>query len=229
MNYAYIGEHCDLELAVEKIMWGVFYNSGQSRTSVEGILVHKNLSNKFTNMLTEKVGETLVLQDPMNPECNFGCLNYVEGIQYLDEQIQDAQSQGGQITIGGFQNTDEKGMGTFYEPTIIANVQPGMRMMMEQSFGPLVGIQTVDSPGEAAKIINSQKYALESYVFTSQDETISQLSKSLEVGTVTFNDVPLYYDDVLPVSGRRRNAKMLKSSKHVFKKYARYKSLNIHH
>lgn len=95
MNYAYIGEDCDLEKAVEKVMWGVFYNSGQSRTSIEGILVHKSHGNQFTNMLTEKVGETLVLQDPMKPECNFGCVNYIESIQFLDEQIQDAISQGG--------------------------------------------------------------------------------------------------------------------------------------
>lgn len=102
-------------------------------------------------------------------------------------------------------------------------------MMMEQSFGPLVGIQTVDSPGEASKIINSQKYALESFIFTNNNDSISQLSQSLDVGTVTFNDVPLYFDNYLPVSGRKRNAKMLKSSKHVFKKYSRFKSINIHH
>jgi succinate-semialdehyde dehydrogenase/glutarate-semialdehyde dehydrogenase len=121
-------------------------------------------------------------------------------------------------------------LGRFFEPTIIANVDMGMRIMMEQTFGPIVGISAVDSPGEAAKVMNSQKFGLESYIFSSDNTTITQLCKSLNVGTVHVNDLPLLYDDFLPVSGRKINSKMLKgSSKHIFRKYSNFKAVNIHY
>ena len=66
---------------------------------------------------------------------------------------------------------------------------------MNQTFGPVVGIQAVDSPGEAAKIINSQRYNLESYLFSEDPFTIEQITRSLNVGTVHVNDVPLICDD----------------------------------
>ena len=102
--------------------------------------------------------------------------------------------------------------------------------MADQCFGPIVGIQTVDSPGEASKIMNSNMYGQEAYIFTNDKTTIDQLSHSLNVGTVHVNDVPLVYDDYLPVTGRNRNSKMLKgSSSHIFRKYSNIKSLNIHY
>ena len=86
----------------------------------------------------------------------------------------------------------------------------------------------MDSPGEAAKIINSVKYGLESFVFTKDRATIDHLSGSLQVGLVHFNDVPLFPEELLPISGRKRSGKVLKgSSRHVFRKYAKFKSLNI--
>lgn len=160
LNFAYIGASCIdnqelLERAVDKCMWGKFYNSGQSRSSIEGILVHHTMVNRFTNMLSEKVNETLFLDDPMLDETNYGVINDPTQILNYNEIVNDAVSQGGVVTIGGYENTDEQGLGRFYEPTIIAKCHSGMRLQMNQTFGPVVGIQAVDSPGEAAKIINS--------------------------------------------------------------------------
>jgi len=121
-------------------------------------------------------------------------------------------------------------MGRFYEPTVIANVHQGMKCQMSQTFGPLVGIQAVDSPGEAARIINSHRYGLESYVFSVNEQTISQLCQSLDVGTVHVNDVPLVDNDRLPVTGRGRSSKVFKGcSRHVLRRYCNIKSLNVVH
>lgn len=157
-------------------MWGIFYNSGQSKSSVEGILVDEGIANKFINMLTERTNEVLKLADPRLDSTNFGCVRDAGYIQFYEDIVDDAQSQGGLVTLGGFANSDANNMGRFYEPTIIANTHAGMRCKMEQTFGPIVGIQRVDSPGEAAKIINTQRYGLESYVFTNENDTIEQLS-----------------------------------------------------
>ena len=81
---------------------------------------------------------------------------------------------------------------------------------------------------EARKIINSSRYGLEACVFTESEDTIGYLSRNLNVGTVNFNHVPLVSDDMLPVSGRNRCAKVLKGSKHCFGSYSKFKSINIH-
>jgi len=133
LNFAYIGASCIdnqelLERAVDKCMWGKFYNSGQSRSSIEGILVHHTMVNRFTNMLSEKVNETLFLDDPMKDETNYGVINDPTQILNYNEIVNDAVSQGGVVTIGGYENTDEQGLGRFYEPTIIAKCHSGMRL-----------------------------------------------------------------------------------------------------
>lgn len=98
---------------------------------------------------------------------------------------------------------------------------------MLQNFGPIVGIQSVDSTSEVTKIINSSQYGLESMIFTRNENHVSEFANSLEVGTVNFNLSPLVNDDLLPVSGRNRCRKVLKGSKHVFRKYSKFKALNI--
>jgi acyl-CoA reductase-like NAD-dependent aldehyde dehydrogenase len=62
---------------------------------------------------------------------NYGCINFPEAITFFDEFVRDAVANGGTVTIGGFKNTDSEGMGRFYEPTVIANVNPGMKISME--------------------------------------------------------------------------------------------------
>ena len=68
--------------------------------------------------------------DPKNEGSNYGCINFPEAINHMDEGIADAQQQGAMVTCGGFANTDDNGMGRFYEPTILANVHEGMRIQM---------------------------------------------------------------------------------------------------
>jgi acyl-CoA reductase-like NAD-dependent aldehyde dehydrogenase len=87
---AYIDNACQgshLEAAADKLLWGVFYNTGQSRSSIESILVHKSEVNKFTNILSEKVFETLKLINPMDEASNYGCISWAEQVELLDEIV----------------------------------------------------------------------------------------------------------------------------------------------
>lgn len=82
-------------------------------------------------MLSEKVFETFKLGNPMDKNSNYGCINFAEGLEFIESVVKDAQKQGGIVTIGGFKNTDENGMGRFYEPTVIANVNEGMKCQID--------------------------------------------------------------------------------------------------
>ena len=103
-----------------------------------------------------------------------------------------------------------------------------MILQIEQSFGPIVGLQSVSGVDEATKVLNSSKYGLESFIFTQNEAQMNEFTNSLNVGTVNFNHAPLVYDDYLPVSGRKRSAKMLKGGRHIFTKYSNYKSVIKH-
>ena len=98
---------------------------------------------------------------------------------------------------------------------------------MEQVFGPIVGIQSVREVKEVEKLINQSKYCLRSSVYSRDQTTIDYLERELNVGTVCFNQVPLFPEPTLPVSGRYRNAKLLQGSKHCFKAFANLKSVNL--
>ena len=76
----------------------------------------------------------------MKDETNYGVVNDEEMILNFDDIVADAVSQGGAVTIGGYENSDDIGSGRFYEPTIIANCHSGMKLQMKQTFGPLLGI-----------------------------------------------------------------------------------------
>ena len=116
--------------------------------------------------------ETFNLDDPSHEHANYGPIFNSDCLLSLEDTCKDATSKGGIITTGGFQNTCQKGFGRFFEPTIIANVNSGMSCVADQCFGPIVGIQTVDSPGEASKIMNSNMYGQEAYIFTNDKTTI---------------------------------------------------------
>ena len=120
----------------------------------------------------------------MNETCNYGCIPSPEYIAEYEEIVADAQSKGGLITIGGYANQDDEGMGRFYEPTIIANSNSGMKLLVQEFHGPITGLRSVDSPGEASKLHNNFQTIVETSIFTNNDSTVSQLSTSLEAGVL---------------------------------------------
>lgn len=91
-----------IEKAVDKCMWGTFYNSGQSRSGIEAITVHQSLANKFTNLLSKKVHDTFFLDDPSHEHANYGPVFDFDNLLRLEEIVKDATNKGGIVTIGGF-------------------------------------------------------------------------------------------------------------------------------
>ena len=112
---------------MQTLVKGAYYNTGQSRNSIQRIFVHKDISQDFINQFSKKVFEEIKMGDPMNEENYIGPMAVLEHVEQLQEICEDAINMGGDIVIGGNQNTDEKGLGRFFEPTIIANANNGMR------------------------------------------------------------------------------------------------------
>jgi len=163
----------------------------------------------------------------MNDETNIGPMAVLDHVEHLQEICQDSVSMGGLICIGGNANTDDKGLGRFFEPTIIANANNGMRVQSEQFFGPIVTFQEVEDEKQALELINSSKYGIGSSIFTRNQQSIDFFAQKLKVGVVNVNQCPRMQDHYLPVTGRKVCSKILYNSRHAFDNFTKLKSLNI--
>ena len=224
---AYVSPDCDIDLALTTLVKGGFYNTGQSRNSIQRIYVHKDISSDFINQFSKKAFEELVMGDPMLETTNIGPMAILDHMEEMQEITDDCVNMGGLLVLGGNPNTDDKGLGRFYEPTIIANANNGMRAQHEQFFGPLVTFQEVEDENQAVQLINSTKYGLQSSVFTNSPQTIDFFIQKLRVGVVNINQCPRMQDHYLPVTGRKVCQKILYNSRHAFDNFTKLKSLNI--
>ena len=178
--------------------------------------------------LVEKTKETMVLMDPKNVRAKFGCVKHELTTEKLDGFVIDAVNKGGKVVHGGKRGADEHGMGRFYEPTIIDNANQDMNIANLRKIGPIVAVQGVDSPATARKIINKQLYGLDTYIFSKDALTVDQMVHLLDVGTVHVNDLPLYSDDFLPVTGRKRSSRVFKGTcKEGLLKFTKSKGVNF--
>lgn len=117
-----------MDKASDVLLRAAFYVSGQSRNSMQRIYVHKDISTDFINMFSKKAFERLKIGDPMKDDTNIGPIAVSENVEFMQDLVDDAISMGGSAVLGGMKNTDENGLGRFYEPTIIANANNGMRV-----------------------------------------------------------------------------------------------------
>ncbi|CDW75873.1 aldehyde dehydrogenase [Stylonychia lemnae] len=228
----------DMENAAEVLLRAAFYNAGQSRNSMQRIYIEKAISNDFINLFSKMAFERLQIGDPMDEQTDIGPLaqlDYIEKMEGKNKQIKtkliefvaDAVNMGGALVLGGNQNTDDKGMGRFFEPTIIANATNGMKVQAQQIFGPIVTFQEVESDVQAKDLINASKYGVTSAIFTSDEICMDYFIGNLKVGVVNINKCPVMQDHYLPVTGRKVCGKILYNSKYAFDNFTRLKSVNI--
>eukprot|EP01101_Sappina_pedata_P006738 TRINITY_DN3435_c0_g1_i1.p1 TRINITY_DN3435_c0_g1~~TRINITY_DN3435_c0_g1_i1.p1 ORF type:complete len:456 (+),score=212.58 TRINITY_DN3435_c0_g1_i1:112-1368(+) len=145
----YVREDVDIDSAVSSLADGAFYNTGQSCCSVERIYVHESIYEKFVKRFVEEVG-TFKIGDPSSEETYIGPLTRKSQLDVLEDQVKDAVSKGAVLHLGG-KRTTLNGKGYFFEPTVLSNVSHDMSVMKEESFGPIIGIQSVkdDDEGKA--------------------------------------------------------------------------------
>lgn len=177
---AIVCEDADLGLASEGIVWGAFSNSGQVCTSVERVFVHESVYDKFVSLIIE---ETRKLQ----PEKDFGPVINKKLMNKIESHIKDAKDKKAKIIFGG------KRQGNFYLPTILTNVTNNMKIMQEETFGPVLPIMTFKDLYEAIKLANSTKYGLGASVWTKDEKKGISIAKQIQSGIVWINDVNIPY------------------------------------
>ncbi len=220
---AYIAEDADLEFTVANVVEGACYNAGQSCCAVERVYVHHRIYEEVLHRAQELMDQ-LQLGDPLEASTTLGPLARQESLGMLTHQVQDAKKLGAQILLGGEPMPDTAG--NFFHPTLLAHVPNQADVMQEESFGPIVPIQSVANDEEALANMNESCYGLTASLWTQDRERAERLARDLEVGTVFQNRCD-YLDPALPWTGARDSGKGSTLSPHGFYAFTRRKSIHF--
>ncbi len=181
---AYIADDVDVSAVAAAVADGAFYNTGQSCCAVERIYVHERIYPAFVEAFVAEVAK-FQLGDPADPSTYIGPLCRGEvAVQELTEQVADAERQGGRVLLGGKRAARA---GSFFEPTVIADAKPSMRVMRDESFGPIIGIASVPSDQAALAAMADTEYGLTAAVYTTNEARAAQLLAELPVGSAYVN------------------------------------------
>ncbi|EMS76973.1 succinate-semialdehyde dehydrogenase [Enterococcus durans IPLA 655] len=180
----------DLELATEMLIKTKFINNGQVCTSPNRIFIHKEIKQKATDLIMEKMKGVSVgngLDDPTT-----GPLINEEGIEKIEEQLKDAVDKGAQILCGGKRLTEgEYANGFFFEPTVLDGVTKEMAIFYEETFGPVIPLITFEEEDQVIKDANDTIFGLASYFFSTNIHTVDHVSNQLQYGMVGVNDTAI--------------------------------------
>ena len=179
---------------------GVVYNNGQSCCAVERIYVQEGVYDAFVQSYVEQLRK-LVVGDPREAGTEIGPLSRPGQLDFLEGQISDAVGKGAKLLYGG-RRVNRKGY--YIEPAVLVDVNHGMKLMMEESFGPVVGIQKVSSDAEAAALMADTEYGLTAAVYSASYERAEKVMRQLNTGTVYWNCCDRVSASV-PWSGRKHS------------------------
>ncbi|MCZ8531037.1 aldehyde dehydrogenase family protein [Alteromonas sp. PRIM-21] len=189
-----IDEDADIEDAIERVIVGAYYQSGQSCISVQRLLVHSKIYDEFKSRYVEKV-KALVSGDPSNEDTFIGPMISEGEAERLHGWITEAKEKGATILCGGTRE------GAMLEATVMENVPKDCDASAEEAFGPLSILVPFDSYDDALKEVNNSRYGLQAGVFTRDIYKAHKAWDELEVGGVVIGDVPSWRVDNMPYGG----------------------------
>ena len=187
----------DWKKAADKIRMAGFSHAGQSCISTQRVFVHRDVAAEFSSYLAGLV-DTLVVGDPMDEATEVSALISHGERDRVKGWIDEAVTGGARVLSGG--TVDDNGV---LAPTLLGDVQPDMSVCAKEVFGPVVGIQTVDSVAEGLALANASDYGLQAAIFTRDLATAFTAVKTLDFGGVLVNEVPTWRADQMPYGGLR--------------------------
>lgn len=195
-NAAVVIDHdADLADALERVIFGAFYQSGQSCIGVQRIIIHADVYDEFKAMLVEKAG-TLVAGDPKDRNTFIGPMISDGEAQRLKGWIDEAVAGGATLLCGGGLSN-----GNMLEATLLENVDKHAKALNEEAFGPLAILQKFTRFDDALDEVNRSTFGLQAGVFTRDLFKMFDAWDRLDVGGVVINDVPSYRVDNMPYGG----------------------------
>ncbi len=179
---------------------GAFYNNGQSCCAVERIYVHEGIYDEFVEAFVKET-QSYKLGQPTEEGVFLGALTRKDQLAVLESQVKDAEAKGAKLLLGGHRIDNG---GYFFEPTVLTNVNHTMKVMTEESFGPIIGIQKVANDEEAIALMQDTEYGLTASVYSDSQERGEGILKQINTGTAYWNCCDRV-SPYLPWSGRKHS------------------------
>ncbi len=222
---AYVRADAPFAHSVENLVDGAFFNAGQSCCGVERIYVQRALFGRFVEAFVAKVLE-YCLGDPLDPTTTLGPLARARGADFVRAQVAEAVAEGARALIDprAFA-ADAKGT-PYLAPQVLVDVTHGMRVMSEESFGPVVGIMPVADDAEAIVRMNDSRYGLTASIWTHDAEAALALGDELETGTVFMNRCD-YLDPALAWTGVKDSGRGVTLSRIGYEALTRPRSYHL--
>ncbi|KAJ3168905.1 hypothetical protein HDU88_001232 [Geranomyces variabilis] len=223
---AYVRADADIAYAAENLVDGAMFNSGQSCCGIERVYAHASVYDALVEKMVEVVAKGYKLGDPLDPATNLGPLVRTEAADLVRSHIADAKSHGAVAHIDESTFPMSKPGTPYLAPQILTKVTHAMRVMTEESFGPVVGVMKVADDAEAVRLINDSEFGLTASLWTKDVDSAMQIADQINTGTVFMNRCD-YLDPALPWTGVKDSGRGVTLSELGFDHLTRPKSFHF--
>ncbi len=214
----------DIDRAANAAAWGGMFNSGQVCMSVERIYVEEPAYDEFVAKLSAEVGKLRQGADGKAFGKEVGAMTSPNQIGIVEDHVDDAVASGAKAVAGGKR---VPGPGDYFEPTVLVDVDHSMKVMRDETFGPVVGVMKVRDAEEALRFANDSRYGLSGSVF-GEKARAEGVARRVECGAVNVNDVLVnYFAMDVPMGGWKESGIGYRHGEPGIKKYCRSESLVI--
>lgn len=193
-----VASDADLELVAKRCALGAYYNSGQVCLSVQRVYGDRRIAEPFLELFA-RATEAMVVGDPLDERVDVGPMINVGEADRAESWVGEAVADGARIVSGGRRE------GPVYWPTLLDNVQPGMKVMAQEVFAPIASFVPYDDFEEALAAANASDYGLQAAVFTRDIGRVLSAIRTLDFGGVIINDTPTFRVDHMPYGGMRQS------------------------
>jgi acyl-CoA reductase-like NAD-dependent aldehyde dehydrogenase len=212
----------DLDRAANAAAWGGMFNSGQTCMSVERIYVEEPVYDEFVAKLTREVSGLRQGPDSKGHDVEVGAMTSPNQIAVVEDHVNDALAAGARALTGG---KKVEGPGQYFEPTVLVDVDHSMKVMRDETFGPVVGVMKVRDSEEALRFANDTRYGLCGSVFGARERAES-VARRVECGAINVNDVLVnYFAMDVPMGGWKESGIGFRHGEYGIKKYTRPESI----
>jgi len=179
-------EDANLENAARAAIWGAFCNSGQACASIERCYVHESIAGEFVDLVVKETRALKQGKASVDP-VDIGAMTNKRQLEIVEDHVGDAVERGAKVRTGGHRINDSNGW--FHQPTVVTGVDHSMKLMRDETFGPVLPIMTFKTDEEAIRLANDSIYGLTASVFTRDIARGRRVAERIDAGTVMVNEV----------------------------------------
>ncbi|HMK78066.1 MAG TPA: aldehyde dehydrogenase family protein [Xanthobacteraceae bacterium] len=222
---AYVRSDVDLKHAIENIVDGAYFNSGQCCCGIERVYVHADVYDRFVDGFVDLTRQ-YVLDDPLDPKTTLGPMAQPRLAATVRAHVGEAMHKGARALIDTKRFARDKEGATYVAPQVLTDVDHTMKVMMEETFGPVVGIMKVQDDAEAIALMNDSPYGLTASIWTRDMDAAERIGREVETGTVYMNRCD-YLDPGLAWTGVKDTGRGATLSRVGYESLTRPKSYHL--